>query len=186
MAHVSDEWPRTLLWTIGLVRNSGSNGQECISLTRFWINRFNVLHAEKLPSAIERYSKEVKRVVGVLEGCLEGKQWLVGDKCTFADLSFVTWNDRLDALFAVPAEHKFDGFPNVKAWHERMTSRPSWKTAMERRAVCMDEQGLMWNGMPKGINTHEEYMEKMKRDAQAKLEAEGNYLKNFQWVNGIE
>lgn len=180
MAHVSDEWSRTLFWATRLVRHTCPKRREFLPLTKIHINRFNVLHAEKLPSAIERYKKEVKRFLGVLEGCLEGRQWLVGDKCTFADLSFVTWNDRVDALFAVPAENKFDGFPNVKTWHERMTSRPSWKIAMVRRAVCMDEQGLMWNGMPKGIKTHEEYMEKMKRDEEARIEAEGKFLKNFQ------
>ena len=63
--------------------------------------RFNVLHPEKLPSAIERYSNEVKRVLGVLEQALRGKQWLVGDKCTYADLAFVTWNDRMDMVLGV-------------------------------------------------------------------------------------
>ncbi|CAL8576696.1 Transcriptional regulator ure2 [Xanthoria parietina] len=62
---------------------------------------FNVLHPEKLPSAIERYSNEVKRVLGVLEQALRGKQWLVGDKCTYADLAFVTWNDRMDMVLGV-------------------------------------------------------------------------------------
>lgn len=133
-----------------------------------------MLHFEKLPSAIERYNNEVKRVVGVLEGWLaEGggskRQWLVGDKCTFADLSFVTWNDRLDSALMLPPDQKdkFEGFPNVKAWHERMISRPSWKKAMETRAKLMDEQGLTWNGMPKGINNMAEYEAKMKQDEAA-------------------
>ncbi|KAF2837869.1 glutathione S-transferase [Patellaria atrata CBS 101060] len=106
---------------------------------------FNVLHAEKIPSAIERYNNEVKRILDVLEGCLEGKEWLVGDKITFADLAFPTWNDRIDAIILCPPEAKFEAHPNVKAWHERMTSRPSWKKAMETRAKLMDEQGLMPN-----------------------------------------
>ena len=36
--------------------------------------RFNVLHPEKLHFAIDRYSREVKRILGVLEKCLAGKQ----------------------------------------------------------------------------------------------------------------
>jgi glutathione S-transferase len=47
-------------------------------------------HHEKLPSARERYVKEVERVIGVLNSVLEGKNWLVGDKCTYADLVFIT------------------------------------------------------------------------------------------------
>jgi glutathione S-transferase len=54
-------------------------------------------------------------------------------------------------------EQMFDGFPNVKVWHERMTSRPSWIKIMEKRDVFMDEQGLQPNGIPKGIASFEEY-----------------------------
>ena len=95
---------------------------------------------------------------------MEGKNWLVGDKITFADLAFVPWNDRLDVVLMVEQEKKFDGFPRVKAWHERMTSRPSWKKAMGIRAKLMDEQGSTWNGMPKGVSSMEEYMVKMEQD----------------------
>ncbi|KAF2497520.1 glutathione S-transferase [Lophium mytilinum] len=93
---------------------------------------FNFLHAEKIPSAIERYNNEVKRVVGLLDSCLDGKQWLVGDKCTFADLASAPWNNVVGTIFSLPTDQMFDEFPNVKAWHDRITSRPS----------LMDEQGL--------------------------------------------
>src|SRR5437762_2820415 len=43
-------------------------------------------------SAIVRYRKEIERVMGVLDITLEGRQWLVGDKCTFADLDFFDWD----------------------------------------------------------------------------------------------
>ena len=48
-------------------------------------------HSEHIPSAIERYQKEVLRVLGVLDGVLSKREWLVGDKCTIADLSFVSY-----------------------------------------------------------------------------------------------
>lgn len=88
----------------------------------------------------------------------------MGNKITFADLSFVPWNDRLDIVLMVEREKIFDEYPAVKSWHERLTSRPSWKKAMEIRAELMDEQGLMWNGMPKGVSNMNEYVEKMKQD----------------------
>ena len=46
---------------------------------------------EKIPSAIERYQREIIRVFGVLESVLSTRRWLVGDKCSVADLSFVTF-----------------------------------------------------------------------------------------------
>jgi glutathione S-transferase len=133
---------------------------------------FNALHPEKVPSAIQRYNGELKRVLGVLNGALEGKQWLVGDKMTFADLAFTVWNDRIDALIFCAPDKKFEGFPNVQAWHERMTSRPAWKKIMETRVQLMDEQGLQPNGMPKGINSFEEYQAMIKAHAASQAASE--------------
>ncbi|KAI4596313.1 glutathione S- transferase, nitrogen catabolite repression regulator [Pestalotiopsis sp. 9143b] len=137
---------------------------------------FNVLHSEKLPSAISRYQDEVRRIHGVLEGWLakqgqRGSQWLVGDKMTYADLAFTTWNDRSDAILECAPEDKFKGFPHVQAWHEHMTSRPSWKKAMELRAKLMDEQGLTWTGMPKGFKSLAEYQEVLKANDETATDA---------------
>lgn len=109
-------------------------------------------------------------MLSVLEIVLEGKQWLVGDKITFADIAFSTWNDRIDSLILCAPEAKFDGFPRVKEWHERIISRPSWKTCMDKRAQLMDEQGLQPNGMPKSVSNMEEYKAKIKADAEATKE----------------
>ena len=45
-------------------------------------------HPEKIPSAIERYEKEIERVLGVLDGVLSKQQWLVANKPTVADFAF--------------------------------------------------------------------------------------------------
>ncbi|KAL2278520.1 hypothetical protein FJTKL_14434 [Diaporthe vaccinii] len=126
---------------------------------------FQHLHPEKIQSAIDRYANEIKRVLGVIEGALAAKpadsQWLVGNKMTFADMAFVPWNTRLDAVLVQSWDEVWEGLPHVRAWHERMVELPSWKRSMERRAVLMDEQGLQWNGVPKGIETFTEYEDKI-------------------------
>ena len=53
---------------------------------------FEKSHPEKVPSAVERYNNEIKRVFGVLDTVLSKQKYLVGDKVTIADLSFVPWN----------------------------------------------------------------------------------------------
>ena len=50
---------------------------------------FAKYHHEKIPSAIERYKNEILRVFGVLDSVLAKQPWLVGNKFTIADLSFV-------------------------------------------------------------------------------------------------
>ncbi|KAI0702242.1 thioredoxin-like protein [Earliella scabrosa] len=56
---------------------------------------FMKYHSEQLPSAITRYQNEIQRVFSVLDTVLAKAPggYLVGGKCTVADLSFVTWNN---------------------------------------------------------------------------------------------
>jgi len=53
---------------------------------------FQHYHSEKVPSAVERYNNEIRRVLGVLDSVLSNQKYLVGDKVTIADLSFIPWN----------------------------------------------------------------------------------------------
>ncbi|KAM0415938.1 hypothetical protein ACHAPT_013091 [Fusarium lateritium] len=130
---------------------------------------FNYLHREKIPSAIERYEIQVLRVVEVLDGVLKDRDWLVGDKCTFADLSFLPWNDRIDMLVLSKSIDDIRAqYPSFAAWQARMVARDSWKLAMEIRNRLMDEQGLMLNGMPKGVNSMAQYEEHMAKAVQEK------------------
>ena len=88
----------------------------------------------QIPSAIERYQKEIKRVVGVLDRHLEkhGTGYLVGDKLTFADLVFVPWNEQIKV--AVPDWDIAPDAPTFAAWHKSMMERESVKKALEKRA----------------------------------------------------
>lgn len=86
----------------------------------FWFSNY---HPEKIPSAVERYKKELRRVTGALNIALEGKQYLVGDKLTYADLAFVPWQNaiaKIDPEFDAQKEA-----PNTVAWMERMKARPA-------------------------------------------------------------
>ncbi|KAK7750069.1 hypothetical protein SLS62_008062 [Diatrype stigma] len=101
---------------------------------------FQFLHPEKVPSALERYQKEMTRVLGVLDVALEGKQWLVGDRMTYADLAFVPYNAAVPIILGWADDvEQFKDHPNMKAWHERMVSLPSWRKAMELRSRLMQD-----------------------------------------------
>lgn len=66
----------------------------------------------------------------VLNNALEGKEYLVGDKCTYADLSFVTWAS-IAPFAAGPVKIDWEAYPNYKAWLDRLTSRPAVKKVFE-------------------------------------------------------
>ena len=53
---------------------------------------FRILNpSPHFPEVIERYQKQIIRVLGVLDGVLSKQKWLVCDKCTIADISFVPY-----------------------------------------------------------------------------------------------
>ncbi|KAI9714573.1 MAG: hypothetical protein M1812_006378 [Candelaria pacifica] len=101
---------------------------------------FQKYHSEKLPSAIERYHKEINRVSGVLEERLAQQKrvegagtegpWLVGDKFSYADIAFIPWQWGAGRMFE-KNEYDVDNFPNVKEWLNRMTSREAVKKGLE-------------------------------------------------------
>ncbi|PYI11804.1 short-chain dehydrogenase/reductase [Aspergillus sclerotiicarbonarius CBS 121057] len=141
---------------------------------------FTTLSPEKLPSAITRYQSEVNRVLSVLNTLLRNKTWLVGEKCTYADLAFLPWNNRLEML--IPREDGgeiLEAYPWVAGWQRRMEEREAWKRAMVVRERLMDEQGLQVNGMPKGVSNIKEYEELI-----ARLEGEGERVDEEEGVLG--
>lgn len=87
---------------------------------------FQVFHPEKIPSAIERYQNEISRVNSVLDSHLQNHEWLVGDKITFADLSFVTWANIGAHMDGGKSKDKY---PAYDAWLKKLNERPSVKKA---------------------------------------------------------
>lgn len=85
-------------------------------------------------------------MTGVIETGLErnGTGWLVGSKCTYADLSFVTWCGIGEGL--LHELNKFDGlearYPLYTAWLARMKARPAIKKAMEDIAMARKAHNL--------------------------------------------
>lgn len=113
---------------------------------------FTFFHPESnLTSVIDRYGTEAKRVLGVIESHLAKQKkalsapsfqeplWLVGDKCTYADLAFVPWD--LLVLTRMFPEGGFDAekeFPLFYQWHLDVTSRPAVKKTIDMRRDFMD------------------------------------------------
>ena len=54
---------------------------------------FNVYAPEKIAYAIDRYTREVQRLLGVLDKRLAGRAFIVGDEYTIADMACYPWID---------------------------------------------------------------------------------------------
>jgi GST-like protein len=73
---------------------------------------------------IERYTKESRRLWGVLDGHLAGSEYMHGDY-SIADMAIYPWTARYEWQGVALEE-----FPNVKRWFETVGARPAVAKAM--------------------------------------------------------
>ncbi len=73
---------------------------------------------------LERYVAESKRLLGVLEGRLEGRDWIMDDY-SIADVATLGWVRNLVTFYEARDLVEFDSFPKVAAWLERGLARPA-------------------------------------------------------------
>jgi GST-like protein len=79
--------------------------------------------ADKRP--LQRYTAESRRLIGVIETRLDGRDWIMGDAYTIADISMLGWVRNLIGFYEARDLVGFDDFPNVAAWLERGLARPA-------------------------------------------------------------
>ena len=94
---------------------------------------FKMGHPEKVESAIDRYVKEIHRVSQVLDTHLKEREYLVGDKCSYADLAFIPWQAAAKETFPDVLDLAND-FPNLEAWYQRLLARPAADEVMKEYA----------------------------------------------------
>lgn len=100
---------------------------------------FKLFHAEKVESAIQRYEEQTFRVVGVLDSILADKEYLVGNKASYADIAFVAWESTIQLVFPDQLD-RFKGYRNYWAWCERIASRPAIQKTFKLREEAMASQ----------------------------------------------
>ncbi|AGG89404.1 glutathione S-transferase N-terminal domain-containing protein [Rhodanobacter denitrificans] len=74
---------------------------------------------------LQRYVNESKRLLGVLDGRLAGRRWLMGEDYTIADIATLGWVNNLITLYEARELVAFDCFANVGGWLERGLARPA-------------------------------------------------------------
>ena len=112
-----------------------------------WFKKFA---PEDVPLAKTRYSNEIARVTGVLEKWLtkqteeygddETKKskgpWLVGNKCSYADIVFFMWQFMASIMLSAD-EFDSEKFPAVKDWLARLKELKVVKEAAEATEAQM-------------------------------------------------
>jgi GST-like protein len=73
---------------------------------------------------LQRYVDESKRLLGVLERRLEGREWIMDDY-SVADIATLGWVRNLVTFYEARELVDFDASTNVSAWLERGLTRPA-------------------------------------------------------------
>jgi GST-like protein len=73
----------------------------------------------------ERYVAESKRLLGVLEKRLTGREWLMGDAYTIADMATFPWVRNLIGFYEAAELVGIADFPNVKRVLDAFVARPA-------------------------------------------------------------
>ena len=88
-------------------------------------NVFTRYFPEELPSVIERYRREGRRLFEVLDRQLSDHEWLAGDY-SIADIANFAWV-RIHEWPGIPV----DGLDHLKRWMEAIAARPAVQRGLE-------------------------------------------------------
>jgi GST-like protein len=80
---------------------------------------------------LDRYVTESKRVLDVIDTRLEGRDWIMGDEYTIADISMLGWVRNLIGFYEARDLVGFDSLKNVPGWLERGLARPAVQRGLE-------------------------------------------------------
>ena len=73
-----------------------------------------------------RIESEIANHLGYVEKSLAGRDWLVGDDITAADIQMSFVGE------VVGAFGRYAQYPNIKAWVDRFQARPAYRAALEK------------------------------------------------------
>ncbi|KAK2814047.1 hypothetical protein FQN50_000451 [Emmonsiellopsis sp. PD_5] len=132
------------------------------------VSWFKVLHTEPLPSAIDRYTRQAERIMRLLDEALapttpttsstspdSPPTYLVGPKCTYADLAFYPWHEVIPlSMQYPPGETPISKYPNLFRWHKAMGQREAVRKAMGVRREMMEREKLE-GGLPGDVDIEE-------------------------------
>ncbi|SBS63350.1 glutathione S-transferase family protein [Vibrio atlanticus] len=81
-----------------------------------------------LDYAVNRYLREAQRHYEVLEKHMEGREFIVGNEYTIADVSAWGWIDKAPVVLG---EEGLEPYPNLKRWFNAINTRPAALRARE-------------------------------------------------------
>jgi GST-like protein len=79
----------------------------------------------------DRYVNESKRVLGVVDGRLANREWMMGSEYSIVDIMIFPWVRNLVGFYGAGELVGIDGYPNVKRALATFLERPAVKRGLE-------------------------------------------------------
>src|ERR1043166_9338069 len=74
---------------------------------------------------LKRYVDESMRLLQVIDARLDGREWIMGNEYTIADISMLGWVRNLIGFYGARELVEFDALKHVPVWLERGLARPA-------------------------------------------------------------
>ena len=84
--------------------------------------KFRAPEGQKDENAIKKAMDELPKLFGILDKQLEGKEYILGDKFTLADI-----NVGSVVMVAQMAQYDYSSYKNVSRWMAKLNERPSFE-----------------------------------------------------------
>lgn len=79
----------------------------------------------------DRYVAETKRLLGVLDGRLKGRAWVMGDDYTIADIAIFPWVRNLVGFYGAGELVEFERFTQVRRVLDAFVARPAVQRGLD-------------------------------------------------------
>jgi glutathione S-transferase len=90
-----------------------------------------------MPAAADDFKTIGRNGLALFDQCLDGRQWLAGDRFSFADILLY---GLVDFFYGV-GQPRNSELKNLDAWHERMSARPSAEASLHPAANSAGMRG---------------------------------------------
>ncbi len=84
------------------------------------VHHFNIYAPERIPYAMQRYTKEANRLYGVLDSRLAKSEFVACGEYTIADIAIMPWLRSYKNQGV-----NLEDYPNVKRWFDGINARPA-------------------------------------------------------------
>ena len=121
LSHDPNERSETLQWLMFQMAGIGPMMGQAM-----FFQRIAKPNGDDVPYAINRYVSESRRLLEVLNTRLEGRDWLVGDAMSIADIATYPW-----ARSYVWANVDVAGLTQLEAWFDRLDAMPKVQAALQ-------------------------------------------------------